>query len=207
MRVAKSEGCQSLLALPLLSNTHSHFTLPHQDVAITLEAMRVAKAEGCTVILNTAPALAAASLPKELFALCDILCPNEPELELLSGMSTTSMDEVVAAATHMIGVCGVEHVLVTLGERGCLLVSPKEDGDGVDVHHQNLVTKVDVVDSVGAGDCFLGAFAYYLSCGVALHAAMKLAVEVASISVTAKGTQMSYPSRDALPEHLRVEPN
>jgi ribokinase len=177
------------------------------DAAVTLAAMKVAKEEGCTVILNTAPAQAAAALPAEIFGLCDVLCPNEPELGLLSGKPVDTVEQIEAAAKFMVAERKVKCVLVTMGERGSLLVEPSAGGDGTDgkfdVTHAPC-DKVAVVDSVGAGDCFLGAFVYYMSRGVPMREAMPLAGSVASISVMKKGTQTSYPARADLPERLQL---
>ena len=65
--------------------------------------------------------------------------------------------------------------------------------------------KVDaskVVDTAGAGDSFLGALGYFLCRNTPLATAVQNAVTVAGYSVQAKGTQSSYPSRDALPASL-----
>jgi ribokinase len=50
------------------------------------------------------------------------------------------------------------------------------------------------VDTTGAGDCFIGSFAYALGCGLEPEAAAKFACRVASMSVTRKGAQSSYPN-------------
>lgn len=40
----------------------------------------------------------AASLPDEIFKLVDIICPNETELETLSGMVIRTVEDAVAAS-------------------------------------------------------------------------------------------------------------
>ena len=61
--------------------------IPHQT---SLAALRVAKASANSpvTILNTAPATA--DLDPEFFEHVDILCPNEPEAQLLTGLSPGS---------------------------------------------------------------------------------------------------------------------
>lgn len=61
--------------------------IPHQT---SLAALRVAKAKpnSPVTILNTAPATA--DLDPEFFEHVDILCPNEPEAQLLTGLSPGS---------------------------------------------------------------------------------------------------------------------
>lgn len=83
-------------------------------------------------------------------------------------------------------------VVVTLGSLGACIVNSSES---VMVPAPS---GVDVVDTVGAGDCFIGTLAYHLSNGLNIKKAVALAVECASISVTRKGAQTSYPSRNEL---------
>ena len=55
--------------------------------------------------------------------------------------------------------------------------------------------KVEAVDTVGAGDCFNGAFAVALLEGKDPWAAARFASAAAAISVTRKGAQASMPTR------------
>ena len=52
---------------------------------------------------------------------------------------------------------------------------------------------VQAVDVTGAGDAFVGSFAYALASGKDPIDAMKFGVSIASFSVTRKGAQSSYP--------------
>ena len=55
----------------------------------------------------------------------------------------------------------------------------------------------------GAGDAFVGSFAFFLSKDETLHDAIKGASKIASISVLAAGTQTSFPeAKDLSPETL-----
>lgn len=101
---------------------------------------------------------------------------------------------MVNKATYLL-LRGVKTVLVTLGQNGSLLVSSEGS-------HHVPCKKVDVVDTTGAGDCYLGTLAYFLSRGDDLKDAMKKAGEVATISVQKPGTQASYPSREEVPQNL-----
>ena len=56
---------------------------------------------------------------------------------------------------------------------------------------------VTAVDTTGAGDAFVGAFAHGLSIGLDSKDAISLAIDRASDSVTRKGTQISYSSDGA----------
>lgn len=148
------------------------------------EAFRIASEAGRMCILNPAPAR---ELPDELLAMLDICVPNETELRMLTGRSTESLEDVVAAA-ELLRSRGVETVIVTLGSRGSLVVT--ESGQ---THFPGV--PVTAVDTSGAGDAFCGALAAALAEGDLLSEAVRQANIVAAISVTKPGTQASYPLR------------
>jgi len=154
----------------------------------TLAALRVAREEGLMTLLNTAPAK---NLPEEIWPLCDIVCPNEPELQMLTGRPTGDDEEVTVAARELIQR-GAKKVLVTLGSRGCALFEGSAAGKFV------ATTKVKPVDTTGAGDSFLGALGAKIVAGQSLEEAMAYANEVAAVSVTREGTQKSFPSTSDL---------
>lgn len=61
---------------------------------------------------------------------------------------------------------------------------------------------ITVVDTVGAGDCFVGSLAFFLASGLPVDQAIPRANRVAAISVTKKGTQSSYPHSYELPTEM-----
>ena len=160
-------------------------------VAAVMEAFRIARAAGVRTILNTAPA---APIPDELIALSDILSPNETETELLTGRPVDSLDDVAEAARSLLAR-GAQTVVVTLGKRGALLVQP-------DTVHHVPPTRVQAVDTTGAGDAFIGALAVFLGEGQSLTQAIEWANIVAGVSVTRRGTQASFPYRAELAAQL-----
>lgn len=161
-------------------------------VESTLEALRIGRAAGIRTILNPAPA---AVLPDDLLGLADYCVPNETEAELLTGLPVASIDDARAAARALL-TRGPKTVVITLGERGALLV------DRESVSHYPAVG-VPAVDSTGAGDAFVGSLAVFLAEGVALPHAVPRANAVAALSVTKIGTQVSFPSRAEADAFLR----
>ncbi len=155
-------------------------------MALNLAAMRMARAAGVTTLFNPAPARA--ELPAELYELSDLFCPNEPETALLTGMPVETQEQAVAAA-QVLRDRGAKKVLLTLGERGSLLVT--EDG----ATHVG-VEPVKAVDTTGAGDCFVGSLAYLLAASTPLPEAMERANRIAALSVQAHGTQTSFPDAE-----------
>jgi ribokinase len=157
----------------------------------TLEAFRIAKSGNVRTILNPAPA---APIPDELLQLSDICAPNETETELLTGAPVGTLAEAEAAARKLLSR-GPETVILTLGERGALLVE-KDRVESIPA------VKVDAVDPTGAGDAFIGSLAVYLGEGLPLQDAILRANAVAALSVTRIGTQISFPKRGEADEFL-----
>jgi ribokinase len=156
-------------------------------VETTLEAFRTAKAAGVKTILNPAPA---APLPDELLHLTDWCIPNETEIEQLTGRPAMSLHHAEETARLLLSR-GPGAVIVTLGERGALLVHPGA------VEHFPAVA-VRPVDTSGAGDAFIGSLAVFLAEDVPLPEAIRRANRVAALSVTRLGTQTSFPTRAEL---------
>ncbi|MBD3307665.1 ribokinase, partial [candidate division KSB3 bacterium] len=90
---------------------------------------------------------------------------------------------------------GAGTVILTLGERGSLLVDAKT------TEHVPVET-VKALDTTGAGDAFVGSLAYFLALGKSLTEAMRRANRIAAISVQSSGTQTSFPVAKDLPAEL-----
>ena len=146
---------------------------------VTLAAFKAAKARGCTTILNPAPYQ---EISAELLALSDWIIPNESEFCELHGELPTHEN---ALQSFRAG----KNSIVTLGSQGAVYISA--DGQLTKV----AAPKVTPVDTTGAGDAFVGTFAYCLASGKDPIAAMALGIKVASLSVTRKGAQSSYPDQ------------
>lgn len=162
------------------------------QTATVLAALRIAHEAGVTTVFNPAPVRG--DLPAEIYAVTDIFCPNESETEALTGMPVGSIDEATAAARVLLGR-GLRTVILTLGERGSLLVTP-------DTVKHVLAPQVRAVDTTGAGDAFVGSLATFLAAGKSLPDAMGRANRIAAISVQGTGTQSSFPAAADLPAEL-----
>ncbi len=159
---------------------------------INLAALRIAREEGVKTIFNPAPARA--EIPQEFYQLSDIFCPNETETELLTNMSVQSLEEAENAAKVLIER-GAATVILTLGERGSLLIT-----DATTEHVP--VAPVKALDTTGAGDAFVGSLAFFLAAGKSLSDAIKRANRIAAVSVQSSGTQSSFPQAKDLPAEL-----
>lgn len=160
----------------------------------TLAALKLGREKGLTTILNTAPA---AHLPKDWYQYVDIICANETELQTLSKREKVeNVEEAIEAARVLIGF-GAKQVLVTLGSKGCLLVNSEST-----TYKPCDEAGIVAVDTTGAGDCHLGAFAFFLAKGHPIDVCMERANTVAGYSVQREGTQSSYPLASQLNQAL-----
>ena len=146
---------------------------------VTLAAFKAAKARGCVTILNPAPYQ---ELSQELLQLCDWIIPNETEFRELHGELPTN-DEILKSFRPG------RNSVVTLGSAGAVLIN--EDG----TINRVSAPVVNAVDTTGAGDAFVGTFAFGLASGMNSMKALTLGIKVASLSVTKKGAQSSYPTQ------------
>lgn len=154
----------------------------------TLHAAQLARAAGTTVILTPAPAQ---RLPSALFAATDVLVPNEVEVAQVLGTQAQPSD---AAQALLAQGCGA--VVVTLGAQGALLVTSQGE--------QAIAPfAVTPVDTVGAGDAFVGALAAVLAAGQDLTTALRYASAAGAIATTRPGAMSSLPSRDEIEQFLR----
>ncbi|MCE1235934.1 MAG: ribokinase [Hyphomicrobiales bacterium] len=148
-------------------------------------AIEFAAARGVETILNPAPA---AALDLDVVGKVTFLTPNRTELALLTGLPVGDADEAAVAARTLVER-GVRTVIVTLGSEGALVV----DGDGVTRVPPVAVTPVD---TTGAGDAFIGAFAHFYAASRDVAAALADAALFAADSVTKRGAQSSYASAE-----------
>ena len=140
------------------------------------EVFQYAKSNSVTTIFNPAPAK---KLERDFLEHISWLIPNENEFELISGMEPN--DDNFLKFNEEIPC----NLIVTLGEKGAVLVDENKT-------HYFDAPSVNAIDTTGAGDSFIGTFAYELSESNSPESCIKKAVEKASQSVTKKGTQSSY---------------
>ncbi len=146
---------------------------------VTTAGFAAAREIGAVTVLNPAPA---SLLNRDLLAVSTWLIPNEVEFEVLTGRPPTD-DDALVAFTRETGV----RLLVTLGKDGVALVSDTGEVNRIDA------TERDAVDTTGAGDAFVGAFAFGLAHGMDELDAIRLGNACAGDSVTRAGTQTSFP--------------
>ncbi|MGB3733347.1 MAG: ribokinase [Ilumatobacter sp.] len=171
-------GENSIVIVPGANGAPLHGDLPRgrvflaqleTTVAGVRRAFEHARSIGATTVLNPAPAV---DLPGELLGLCDVVVPNEHEVDLLGGRTALSGR--------------VEHVVVTLGSAGADHVN-----DTRTAHIEAF--PVTPVDTTGAGDAFCGALAGRIAAGDEMDAALRFAAAAGALATTQPGAVPSQP--------------
>ena len=134
-------------------------------------------------ILNLAPA------PPEARAIVaagvDWLVVNETEAGAVLGRPVRGLAEAGEAAAALL-TAGARHAVVTAGAHGAALAGP----DGVGTIG---AFRVDAVDTVGAGDTFVGALAVALAAGIPAAEAVRAAAAAGATAATRPGAQAGMP--------------
>jgi len=137
---------------------------------------------GVPVMLDPAPA---APLPDAIWSQVAWFTPNETEAAFYLNGDLNPED----AAQHLLGK-GLRGVVLKRGAEGAYVAVIGGKAAWVRAF------PVEAVNTVGAGDCFNGAFAVALLEGKTPWEAARFASAAAAISVTRPGAQESMPMRD-----------
>lgn len=173
-------------------------------------AFRAARRAGATTLLNPTPvpsstepvpasgsdsAIAKAPplvelLPETLVTLTDVVVVNQVEAEQLAGFPVNGAGPARRAAATLLAY-GFGAAVITLGERGAVWMDDTRS-------EREAAPRVKVIDTVGAGDTFVGYLASGLARGAPLGESVREAVHAAALSVTRRGAQSGIPRRSAL---------
>ena len=175
-------------------------------VATVEAAFRAARRVGATTLLNPAPVPSVdpisdaarapgdgspvQGLPEALVALTDVVVVNQVEAEQLAGLPVTGVAPARKAAAALVE-SGFGAAVITLGDRGAVWTDASSGGRAA-------APRVKAVDTVGAGDTFVGFLASDLARGVPLGDCVAEAVSAASLAVTRPGAQSGIPRRSDL---------
>jgi ribokinase len=152
-----------------------------------------AKHHHATTILNPAPSL---PLLDETLQAVDYLILNETELAFYAKSSVPETTDEHLTIMKQLRASDTQTLILTLGAKGLLCLLPNDETIRVSGR------TVKAVDTTGAGDCFVGAFATALSEQQPLEDALKFANTAAALSVQKHGATASMPTRDAIDSAL-----
>ncbi len=184
------------VASPLLAKGDvvvSQFEIPLPAI---VAFFRRARNAGATTILNPSPAL---KFGRDLLDLIDILVLNETELGVLTGVELRENDDYSRFAEMGASLRGSKDqiVCVTLGKRGLVALI----GDTPLIIPGRTV---EVIDTTGAGDCFVGTVAALLADGRPIETTLGYANVAASLCVQRIGAAPSMPTLAEISAALRL---
>jgi len=162
-------------------NQQARYLLMQNETNLLAETFELAQAKGIKIVLNPAPMT---DNIKDLpLAKLDTLIVNRGEAEALCGAA-----DIDQMTQQMAALAPQTRVVVTLGGDGAMLLANGE------VTHMNSPS-VDVVDTTGAGDTFVGYFLAGVAEGMNDHDALQRACLAGSIAVTRQGAITAIPDR------------
>jgi len=159
----------------------SQFEVPLKSILL---ALKFAKKHGLKTVMDPAPVKKINN--DDIWGLVDYLLPNEIELKELTHT------ENILKAIHILKSRGVKEVIVKLGKLGA-----GYEGKGT----FNLFPAVpveQVVDTTGAGDCFIAGFLYEMLQQEDIAQAIQVANLTASYSIQKKGAAISFPNKSEI---------
>jgi ribokinase len=171
-------------AKPVISSADILLIQLESPIESVYASIKSAHDNGVTVILNPAPAQ---ELDKHILKYIDIITPNVIEAEMLTGINVTDAGSLHSIVNRFFEY-GIHNVIITLGSKGYY-------AGFSDVMKIIPALKVAPVDTTGAGDVFSGSLAAFLSEGMALERAARMANVAASVSVSRIGAQDGAPKR------------
>ncbi|HSK82311.1 MAG TPA: ribokinase [Rubrobacter sp.] len=154
---------------------------------VVLRAVEVAAGSGTRALVNLAPPF---EVPRALLEKLDPLVINEHEAAFLLGERVEGVDGALSAPPGLLSL-GPKSVVVTLGEDGAVF-------SGSEAAKHLPAPRVEVVDTTGAGDAFVGALAARLAEDAPLEDAVAYAVRAGAAAVTEAGAQGALPTPETV---------
>ena len=154
---------------------------------VVVRAVEVAARSGTRALLNLAPPF---EVPRTLLEKLDPLVLNEHEAAFLLGEAVEGVDGALDAVPRLLSL-GPRSVVVTVGEDGAVF------SDGESMRHL-AAPGVEVVDTTGAGDAFVGALAARLADDALPGDAIAYAVRAGAAAVTKEGAQEALPTLETI---------
>jgi len=197
--IALDPGANELLSPADVSRGDSSF----KNAAVVLTQLEIpvvaaeaalfcGRAHRAMTILNPAPVR---PLPESVLKLVDVLTPNQTEAKVLTGRSPDGAYEPGEIARDLIRA-GVGTVVMTLGEKGALIVTSSSS-------KHVPATQQTAVDTTGAGDAFNAGLATALAYRESIESAVEFAVVTGGLAVTKEGVIPSLPTRDEIVQFYR----
>ncbi len=161
--------------------------IPVPAIKAALARARGVSGSGARCVLNLAPA------PAEAAAIVadgvDWLVVNGTEAAAVLGRKVEGLADAGHAAAGLLAA-GARHAVVTAGAHGAAL-APGTGPEGAPLTIEAF--RVKAVDTVGAGDTFVGALAVALAAGILPGEAVRAAAAAGATATTRPGAQAGMP--------------
>ena len=159
----------------------TQFEVPLKSILL---ALKLAKKHGLKTVMDPAPVKKFSN--NNIWELVDYLLPNEIELKELTHT------EDVLKGIHILKSRGVKEIIVKLGRQGAAY---EDEGKLLSFP---AVPVEQVVDTTGAGDCFIAGFLYGMIQWGEIPQAIKIGNLTASYSIQKKGAAISFPKKSEI---------
>jgi ribokinase len=143
-------------------------------------------------VLNLAPAPPHEEAAGILKARPDWLVVNESEAAAVLARPVSGLAEAASAAADLV-TAGARNAVVTAGAAGAAYHGTRGNGEGKAPRGTVAAFPVRAVDTVGAGDTFVGALAVVLAAGIPAAEAVTAAAAAGAAAATRPGTQAGMP--------------
>lgn len=154
------------------------------NLEVTKYVAKLANEMGKVVVLNPAPSF---DLDDELIDYSTFIIPNEVEVMEIFGNKFKSFEEAIKYFPNKL--------IVTYGSKGAYFYNNEEIINCPAI-------KSEVVDTTGAGDCFIGAFSSEYIRTKNLKKSIEFAIVSAGLKVRNKGAQSSIPDLEMVRTYL-----
>ena len=159
----------------------TQFEVPLKSILL---ALKLAKKHGLKTVMDPAPVKKFSN--NHIWGLVDYLLPNEIELKELTHT------EDVLKGIRILKSRGVKEVIAKLGKQGAVY---EDEGK---LLFFPAVPIEQVVDTTGAGDCFVAGFLHGMIQRGDIPRAIKIGNLTASYSIQKKGAAISFPKKSEI---------
>lgn len=160
------------------------FEIPQPLVQL---AARIGHDKGTSIVLNPAPFFTTDAFVLNYLHLIDVIIPNRFEAQLLTDSQADNLDYLARQLLNL----NVKQVVMTDGEAGSVFY------DGAEKIKQSAF-EVNVVDTTGASDAYVGAYCVGLAKGWDTAKILRYASATAALACTVHGTMTSMPTLNAV---------
>ena len=181
---------EDVLSLENKIEENSIFLIQNEIPMTTIETIvHLGNKKHATIVLNPAPYK---EINEETLNLIDYITPNENEATDLFKLDKYNPDEILKSFDKLKTKC----LVMTIGDKGAIYYD-----------HKNVIKcepfKVDVIDTVGAGDAFNGGFVYGLANNFTINDCLKLANTCGALTIQKKGALVSQPNKKEVENFLK----